>query len=63
MAEDVFWYFSAMRTQGNSLLAQASLHHPVRKAADAGIKADAMTTSITSPLFFNSLWLQILNLT
>jgi len=63
MAEDEFWYFGATRARRDFLLAHAFLHHPVRKAVDAGIRADAITTSIISPLFFNCLGLQMLNLT
>lgn len=38
MAEEEFWYLSAMRTRSDSFLAQASLHHPVGKAANTGTK-------------------------
>lgn len=55
MAEDGFCCLSAMRTRDDSLLAQASLHHPVGKAEDTGIKADVVTASIISPLFFDCL--------
>lgn len=60
MAKDGFWYLSAMRTRDDPLLAQDSFHHPVGKAAGPGIKADAVTASVISPLFFDCLWLQIL---
>lgn len=60
MAEEEFWYLSAMRTRSDSFLAQASLHHPVGKAANTGTKADVVISSITFHLFFDCLWLQIL---
>lgn len=53
---------SAMRTGDDSLLAQASLHHPVVRAADTGVKADVVTDSIISLLFFDCLWLTILHM-
>lgn len=56
---DVFWHVSAIRSRGDFSPCTGCLTPPVEKA---GTKPDAIKGSISSPLVFNCLLLQILAL-